>query len=154
MMNIVCPAFTDGQSIPAIYTCKSRNINPPLMFTGVSRKAKSLFFLLEDVDATPIPWVHWLVYNISPSSAGILEASVPAGSVEGLANGGTPGYEGPCPIYFSGIHHYLFRLYALDVQITPSRNLDKREILSLSDGHILETAVLVGTVMGEKADTI
>lgn len=52
---------------------------------------------MEDCDATPVPWVHWLVFNIPPDTTTVSAGSIPAGGTEGIANGGTHGYEGPCP---------------------------------------------------------
>lgn len=56
------------------------------------------------------------------------------------------GYDGPCPPWNDArIHHYLFRLYALDLPRLP---LDARftgpQALAALHGHILDEAQLVG----------
>jgi len=56
------------------------------------------------------------------------------------------GYDGPCPPWNDlRIHHYIFRLYALDV---PSLDLGPRftgaQARAALQGHILDEAQLVG----------
>ena len=38
---------------------------------------------------------------------------MPKGAVQGKADLGRAGYLGPCPDQGSGVHHYVFTLYAL-----------------------------------------
>ena len=57
------------------------------------------------------------------------------------------GYDGPCPPWNDSIlHHYHFRLYALDVD---SLGLEGRfggpEALAAMEGHILDQTEVVGT---------
>jgi Raf kinase inhibitor-like YbhB/YbcL family protein len=149
-MKITSPAFQNNTIVPVKYTCKGPNINPPFEIAEVSTEAKSLVFTVEDINATPIPWVHWLLFNIPPSTARIEEGTVPSNSIEGYANGGTPGYEGPCPIYFNGEHKYQFTLYALDIVLNIASTSTKDIVMKEMDGHVLEKAELIGLAEGEK----
>ena len=115
-MKITSPAFHPGDEMPLPYTCLGPNINPPLNFEDVPQDAQSLVLIFEDVDATPKPWTHWLLFNLPPDAA-VAEDAVPAGATEGLANNHSFGYEGPCPKYFNGTHRYWFRLYALSKKL-------------------------------------
>ncbi len=140
-MQLTSPVFRNNEYIPKKYTCEGLNVNPPLDFKDIPAETKSLVLLVEDPDATAKPWVHWLVYNIPPSAEGFVENAIPVGAIEGICNGGTMGYEGPCP---DGSHQYLFKLYALDTRLYISKNGDRREVLSEMAGHVLAEAVLRG----------
>lgn len=150
-MTITSPAFVSHQAVPIDYTCQGANVNPPLLLGGVPPGAKSLVLIVEDVDARPKPWVHWLVLDIPPSVLEIAQNTVPAGSHEGLANGGTPGYEGPCPKYFSGLHHYHFNLYALDRRLGLAATANRSQVDAAMQEHIVARATLVGLCEGTLA---
>ena len=149
-MKLRSPKFADNETIPQKYTCKGENINPPLVIGDLPKGTKSLVLVIEDIDAEPEPWVHWMVFNISPTLYKIEEGKIPQGAVEGLANNKTHGYEGPCPKYFSGTHHYRFTLYAIDRVLEISSESDLQVVRDAAAGHILESAELVGTAEGEK----
>jgi Raf kinase inhibitor-like YbhB/YbcL family protein len=146
-MRITSPAFGEGEHVPTPYTCNGPNTSPPLQFHDVPPDAASLVLILEDVDAPANPWVHWLVFNIPAAT----REFAPAGfsGTEGLANGGTFGYEGPCPKYFLGTHHYHFKLYALDKMLELSAEVDRVMVLGAMDGHVLADATLIGLAEGD-----
>lgn len=61
--------------------------------------------------------------------------------------GGTyKGYDGPCPPWNDSIiHHYVFTLYALDVEsLGLDADFTAADVESAIDGHILDTARLTG----------
>jgi Raf kinase inhibitor-like YbhB/YbcL family protein len=150
-MRITSPLFANNQYVPVNHTCKGPNTNPPLEFHEIPAGTKSLVLMIEDVDAPSKPWVHWLVFNIPPTSTRCERGQIPDGSTEGLCNGGTFGYEGPCPKYFQGTHHYLFRLYALDTLLDLPAESDRKAILPAMESHILGEAQLIGLADGEAA---
>lgn len=141
-MKVSSPAFADNELIPKQYTCEGPNMNPPLLFEDVPEGTKSFVLIVEDPDAPNGTWVHWLVYDIPPTSMGVKENSLPQGGMEGLANGGTKGYEGPCPP--SGTHRYTFQLYALDTILQTAEVPDTKKVRELMERHILDKAELVG----------
>lgn len=147
-MKLTSPAFTDHEPVPVVYTCNGPNINPPLQISDVPDNARELVLTVIDTDAIPKPWIHWFVFNIPATVQDISEGTVPSGATEGLANGGTPGYEGPCPIYFTGTHHYEFTLYALhtplDLPETTTFDEAKTEIAK----YLLAEAKLTGIAKG------
>lgn len=152
-MQISSPVFNTNEMVPITNTCIGPNVNPPLEFTDVPSEAKSLVLLIEDTDAEPSPWVHWFVFNIPPTTTSVKQGEVPTGGVEGHANGGTPGYEGPCPKFFSGIHHYYFRLFALDTILDLPNTADKTMVEPAMQGHIIDKAVLIGLCEGPAVPT-
>lgn len=83
---------------------------------------KSLVLILDDPDAPAGTFTHWIVYNIPPVaggfSAGIPDKNVPDnGAQVGNNSAGSRGYYPPCPPIGS-THRYVFRLYAVDMDIT------------------------------------
>lgn len=140
---ILRSTFVNGQEIPKLNTCMDRNVNPPLFFDDVPEDAKSLVLIFEDIDAIPI-WTHWLLFNIPPTTKEIKEGSLPEGGVEGLANNHSFGYEGPCPKYFEGIHHYWFRLFALDIVLDLPAATERETVEEQMKDHVIAKAYLLG----------
>lgn len=147
-MQITSRAFKHNHHIPSLYTCKETNINPPLEFSHIPQNSASLVLVVSDLDATPQLWIHWFVFNIPPATTKIEENTIPEGATEGYANGGTPGYEGPCPKYFSGTHHYSFMLYALDAPLNVNKTATFWDCEEFIKQHTLEKAELIGIQEG------
>lgn len=146
-MKLTSPAFNHQGMIPAVYTCDSRDISPPLEWADVPDDAQSFSLIMEDPDAPAGTWVHWVVYNIPSSDSKLAEnipsdAVLPNGIHQGRNSWHQVGYGGPCPP--SGVHRYFFKLYALDCLLKNEPGLSKEELLVLIKGHILEETQLIG----------
>jgi Raf kinase inhibitor-like YbhB/YbcL family protein len=151
-MTITSTAFDDGGSIPAAYTCDGSNVSPPLAWANVPPRARSLALIVDDPDA-PDPaaprmtWVHWVLYNIPPSAAGIAKAAktadLPPGTTQGINDWNKTGYGGPCPPI--GRHRYFFKLYALDAMFATLRRATKAQLEHAMKDHVIAKAALVGT---------
>jgi len=151
-LTITSPLFSDGGGIPARYTCQGEDVSPPLRWEGVDDNARSLVLIVDDPDA-PDPkapkrtWVHWVLYNLPAASRGLDEAvppsGLPAGTEEGVNDWTRSGYGGPCPPI--GRHRYFFKLYALDTQLAFVHAPTKSDVLAAMEGHILQSAELIGT---------
>ena len=148
-MKISSTAFADNGEIPAVHTCEGRDVAPPLQFGGVPAGAKSLALIVDDPDA-PDPaapkmtWVHWVVYDLAPATAGLPEGgALPAGARDGLNDWKRIGYGGPCPPV--GRHRYFFKLYALDTTLSFAHPPVKHQLEQAMKGHVLAHAELVGT---------
>lgn len=141
----ILSVFNQDEAIPRHHTCLGPNLSPPLEFRDIPAGTASLVLIIEDIDASPKPWTHWLVFNIPPATTMVDEGEIPDGATEGLANNHTFGYEGPCPKYFTGTHHYWFRLYALDLVLDLPPESEREEVEEKMKGHIIEEAVLTGS---------
>ena len=143
-MQIKSSAFANGASIPAKYTCDAQNPpNPPLEFSGVPAKAKSLVLIMEDDDVPKslMPtgiFVHWIVPDIATSSKGFAEGKGPAG----MNGTGKTGYIGPCPP--DREHRYFFDLYALDVPVGNAKITDRKSFEDSMKSHIVGKAEYMG----------
>ena len=152
-MFITSSAFQHNTSVPTPHTCMGENISPPFQFGDLPAETRSLVLIVEDRDATPNPWIHWLVFNIPATTTSVSAGHIPDGGTEGIANGGTHGYEGPCPKYFSGTHHYHFQLYALDIVLDLAASADKSQVAASMQNHIIDSTTLVGLCEGTKTET-
>ena len=141
-MEIKSEAFNNGDRIPKKYTCEGPNISPPLQFSNIPEGTKSLVLMIEDPDAEAKPWVHWMVFNIPPDAKGFEEDSIATGARQGLCNGNTLGYEGPCPP--ENEHTYVFKLYAVDKMLPANPTPDRKKVLEQIQGHTIVEAVLEG----------
>ena len=155
-LKISTDAFNPNGPIPSKHTGEGDDVSPALAFSGVPDGAKSLAIICDDPDAPrPEPWVHWIIYNIPAGSESLpegvprdAEPASPAGTRQGINSwpAGNVGYRGPMPPPGHGVHHYHFRLYALDttLDVAPAK-ADKDTLLSAMKGHVLDEAEVVGT---------
>jgi hypothetical protein len=108
----------------------------------VPEGARSLALTVDDPDAPVGTFVHWLAWSIDPAAGGLGEGQ--AAPHEGRNGFGTGGYAGPCPPPGHGRHRYFFRLHALDAELDLEPGADRERLDRALDGHVLETAELVG----------
>jgi len=146
-------AFDAGQTIPRKQTADGKDVSPQLHWSNLPDGTKELALIVDDPDApSDEPWVHWVIYNIPAAESGLPESipnsptlsSAPAGANQGENSWGTTGYRGPAPPAGHGVHHYHFKLYALDASLPLKPGLIKEELLKAMAGHILAEGELVG----------
>jgi Raf kinase inhibitor-like YbhB/YbcL family protein len=141
-MQITSTAFSENTSIPSLYTCDAKGINPPLTFSDVPNDAKSLALIVDDPDAPMGTFVHWVVYNIPVTTTEVEEGNGIPGSETGKNGMGKEAFIGPCPP--NGQHRYFFKLYALDTTLSLDPGATKEDVEQAIQGHILSEAQLVG----------
>jgi Raf kinase inhibitor-like YbhB/YbcL family protein len=141
-LHITSPAFQNNGTIPRQYTCDGKDINPPLVIENVPKETQSIALVCDDPDASTGTWVHWVLWNIDPTTKEIAENAVPPGAVEGMNDFKRHTYGGPCPP--SGTHRYFFKVYALDTMIDISPNSTKTDLEKAMEGHILAEGQIIG----------
>jgi Raf kinase inhibitor-like YbhB/YbcL family protein len=139
-------SFADGARIPLKFTCNGAGISPDIQLPAPPAATKSFVLVVDDPDAWG--FVHWLVYNIPPDTRDIPEGAsshnaLPAGAVEGENSMDSTGYAPPCPPG-TNLHHYVFRLYALDTNLNLPAAQTKREVAEAVKGHILAEGFMTG----------
>lgn len=120
-----------------------------------------------------VDFFHWVLVDLPATLSGIAEGEfsqvvtprgkpgpqAPHGSRQGINNytdwfagdhdmrGDYYGYDGPCPPWNDEIiHHYVFTLYALDLEKLPLEGrFGGNEVRAAIQGHILAEASLSGT---------
>jgi Raf kinase inhibitor-like YbhB/YbcL family protein len=152
-ITISSSAFSHNEPVPRKHSGDGEDVSPALAWSDVPAEAKELALIMDDPDApTPQPWVHWVIYKISPTFTELPEAiaetqtlAVPEGALQGKNSWGTLGYRGPAPPQGHGVHHYHFKLYALDTELDVQPGLNKDQLLRKMQGHIVAEGELIGT---------
>ncbi|HET9850838.1 MAG TPA: YbhB/YbcL family Raf kinase inhibitor-like protein [Candidatus Saccharimonadales bacterium] len=143
-LRLTSTAFREGQTIPEQYTCKGQNINPPLNIVNPPAGTQGFAIIMHDPDAPVGDYLHWLIWDIPPSTEGINANSSPVGAVAGYNQSDSQGYMGPCPPAGSGTHRYQFELYALDTTLGLERSANREKLEAAMSGHILDQTTLTG----------
>src|SRR5579872_2458569 len=144
-IRIASTAFEPHQPIPKKHTGEGPDVSPPLAWSGVPGTTKEMALICDDPDApTPEPWVHWILYKLSPTLSGLKEGDK-GGGAEGINSFEKIGYGGPMPPRGHGLHHYHFKLYALDQPVGAGAGLSKDQLLAAIQGHVLAQGELIGT---------
>lgn len=151
-MELKSSAFENGAVIPERHACRGTDISPSLSWSGAPKGTKSFALIMDDPDAPPGVWVHWVVYAIPPTATRLPEevphiAVLPDGTKQGVSGGVSRfselGYGGPCPPP-GPAHRYVFKIYALDVKLGLPPKATKFQVEEAMKGHILARGELVG----------
>jgi hypothetical protein len=149
-LQLTSPAFSNNGMIPEKYTCDGENVSPRLDWTGAPASTKSFALLVEDPDALGKTWVHWLLFNISPTMSYLPENVITGDFMSGATDfHGAQNYGGPCPP--SGTHRYIFTFFALDTMFDLiQEGADKSKFLNMIHDHVLDKATLIGKYRSKK----
>jgi Raf kinase inhibitor-like YbhB/YbcL family protein len=141
--RVSSPAFAPHTAIPAEYSRRGGNQSPPLAFTAIPARTKSLALVMDDPDAPTGDWIHWLVANIPPNTAKLVAGKLPAGAVVGANSWSAARYDGPQPP--AGTHRYMIRVYALDAPLALKSGFTQDQLADAMKGHVLAQSQLEGT---------
>ncbi len=142
--------FKNGGFIPQRFTKYGENISPQLSWSNVPPSTQS--FVISCVDTNPVAnnWVHWMIINlpanISYIDQGASGGSLPIGAKELGNSFGHIGYGGPKPPNKTGVHNYVFTIYALNVKNlnVSKRYIPAKKLTILLRGKVIRKAVLIG----------
>ncbi len=143
--EIKSKAFPNKGKIPAVYTCRGRDISFPLRWRGVPTGTQSLTLIISDPDAPGGTWYHWALYNLPrrlkrlPKDGNNFVRKEDAA----LNSWHKQKYRGPCPP--SGTHRYIVRLYALDTSFYFTKPPSAAELIKAMRHHVIASTELVGT---------
>lgn len=153
MWTLKSSAFDSGAKIPKHHTGDGDDQSPALSWSAPPAGTKQLALVVDDPDAPSAePWVHWVLYGI-PANLQELPAGIPParsianlpGVLQGKNSWGSIGWRGPAPPRGHGVHHYHFKLYALDTSLPEKAGFEKRQLLEAMKGHVVAETELVGT---------
>ena len=158
--TLTTTAFANGGVIPVKYTGNGSNVSPAFSWTGVPAGTKSLALVCsDDVNGTPEnpqdDYIHWVIYNISPTATGLSEniaktASVSAGilpsgtAAQGKNSAATIGYIGPNPPA-GPAHTYNFGVLALDLDPTLTPGMELMMFVMSINGKMISQTIYSGT---------
>ena len=148
-LHLTTTAFAEGQPIPEKHAFENKDLSPALQWSGVPPAAQSLALICDDPDAPMGTWVHWVIYDLPPATAGLAEGvakspELASGAKQGVNDYKKIGYGGPCPPPGKP-HRYYFKLYALDAMTGLKSGATKKDLLKAMAGHILAEGQLMGT---------
>jgi Raf kinase inhibitor-like YbhB/YbcL family protein len=150
-------SITEGKRIPDKFTCKGIDVSPELSWDPAPKGTQEIALIMDDPDAPVGTWTHWTVYGISPEKTSFpenVEKTLEAksiGALHGITSYGKskPGYYGPCPPP-GKVHHYHFKLYALDKKTGLPAGASLAQLEAAIKGHTIAEAKLMGTYSREK----
>lgn len=148
-LALTSPSFLNDGALPKPFTCDAVGISPALSISGVPKDTQSLVVLMDDPDAVGGTWVHWLAFNIPPTTRSIPEGTEPPGR-PGKNSWGTVGYGAACPPAGTGEHRYFFHLYALNRALSLAAGSSAGEVRTAMNHIILAEATLVARYKREK----
>jgi len=153
-LTVSSTAFAHGGAIPALYSSYDQNASPPLRWTAGPSGTQSYAILVEDPDAgtTPLPVVHWVVWNIPAAITALREGLESMDRLEdpmGLRQGpntaaGSVGYKGPRPPEGDPPHHYHFEVFASDQMLDLRAGANREDLVKAMHGHVLAKGELIG----------
>lgn len=139
-------AFRNGEPIPDRHVRDGENLSPPLRWRDAPPGTRSFALVAEDPDAPRGTFRHWAVYNIDGARTELPEGATAESRGHGVNDFGNAHYDGPQPPKGHGVHHYHFRLMALDVEtLDLPPKADVEAVAAAARPHVLAEAELVGT---------
>jgi Raf kinase inhibitor-like YbhB/YbcL family protein len=143
-LSLTSDAFQNGQAIPTQFTCDGADQPPSLKWGEPPAGTRSFALVVDDPDAPSGTFRHWGVFDIPPSARSIGGGERIGTEVNN--DFGKPGYGGPCPPKGHGVHHYHFKLFALDTdKLGLPANAKIADIESAAGQHAIGEGELVGT---------
>jgi hypothetical protein len=143
-MSISSPAFSEGGTIPAAYTCDGADTSPPLQWGEVPDGAAALFlFVLDETSNGSEGGIRWVVGDIDPHSRAVQAGKLPAGGIVGRNTAGKAAYGGICPP--SGRAHLItVVLYALHKRLSLRTGFVPQNAERQFPGNTFESAETYG----------
>ena len=141
------PAFEQGGTIPREFTADGSNVSPALRWDDVPYGPKRIALVCADPDAPSGMFVHWVMFNIDPSTSQ-LPRGVPAsakladGTLQGRNDFGKIGYGGPDPPK-GPAHRYFFKIYALDAVLDLDPGCSHAQLMQAMIGHVFAEGELM-----------
>lgn len=146
-LDLTSPAFGQGSTLPAKYTCSGEGISPPLEWADIPEGTESFILICLDPDAPSGMFSHWVVFNLPPSENSLdegqpSEENLASGALQGVNDYGDIGYGAPCPPA-GPAHRYFFRLYAVDSMLDLQAGASRQEVMDRIQNHTLGSSELM-----------
>ncbi|MES2830537.1 MAG: YbhB/YbcL family Raf kinase inhibitor-like protein [Pseudomonadota bacterium] len=150
-LTVRSTSFKVGAPLPARLSEYADGVSPALTWDAVPG-AKSYAVIMEDPDAEPKPFVHWLAWNIPGNVTSLPEGlqeqarlTEPEGVLQGSNTRGTVGYYGPRPPPGDKAHRYHIQVLALDLMPNVPFGSQREQLMTAIKGHVLAKGELVGS---------
>ncbi|CDK24907.1 unnamed protein product [Kuraishia capsulata CBS 1993] len=139
------------------------NSSPPLSIKNVPAEAKSLVWVMQDIDVPlPIKGTHFIAYGINPKTSEYSKGWFSTESEPeqkgllkwGWGAGNRIGYFGPGPPPGHGDHQYFFEAYAINEEaterlekehdISAGKRVNLDQLMNIMHGNVLSMGYLKG----------
>ena len=152
--KLTSESFKNNSRIPAKFANyameNGENISPQLSWDNPPQEVKS--YAIVCIDTSPIAnnWIHWAVFNIPSNVTSLSEgascSNMPDGATELINSFVRKGYGGPQPPDNTGVHTYLFTIYALNTTKIASakKMITYNDLKNLLLGKVIAEAALSG----------
>jgi Raf kinase inhibitor-like YbhB/YbcL family protein len=141
-IRVTSTSFAAGGTIPTRFTCDGEGDSPQLSWSGVPARAKDLALVVDDPTAGH--FVHWSVLDIAPSVRSVRADEEPEGGTETKNSAGDDGWAPPCPPGGSGVHEYVFAVYATDAPLGLGEDASPDEVRTALADHAIARGLLTG----------
>lgn len=129
-LSVSSPPIESDGALPVRFTCDGAGNSPPFVVESVPEPTAGLGVVAEYDRGGILEPVFWTLWNVPPSTERI-PAGLPrvgtidslGGARQGRPDGGTVGYEPPCPPAGQTDTHR-FQVYALDSQLAAEAGTD------------------------------
>ncbi len=148
-IELTSSSFAHGEEMSSRHAYHNENLSPPLEWSGIPENTRSLAIICDDPNAPVGDWVHWVLYDLPPTTTRLPEGvptieELPEEGKQGKNDFGEIGYGGPWPPPGPS-HRYFFRLYALNIEPDLAPAATREELLRAVEGHIVAEGELMGT---------
>jgi Raf kinase inhibitor-like YbhB/YbcL family protein len=143
---VTSPQIQAGAPIPPQYTCDGTGIMPPLAWTAPPDGTAGLVVIVDDPDAPGGVFTHLVAWNARPDSREIAEGAALStiGATVGRNGFGKIGWTGPCPPRGT-LHHYRFRVVAIDKALTLSEGAARGDVDTALAGRVIGDGTMTAT---------
>lgn len=149
---VTSSAFENDDTMPSSveandFGCTGANKPPKLAWDGAPLYTKSYAISVYDPDALKgTGFWHYLAYDIPAKVKKAKNLNkLPAPAIIAKNDNDKREFTGPCPPVGSGKHHYIFTIYALDVEkLDISESAPTKKIVDMIQNHVIDTAKVIG----------
>ena len=138
-------AFTNGGTLPVVYTCDGAGHSPPLAWTGVPQGTTEFAVTMTTLARDGLKW-NWVLFHVPGSVRSLAEQSAGVGTNGITSDGPALAYSPPCS-QGPGPMMYTFTVYALSA--SPTLPAQARQVT----GAVLEGAIAAIT-LGRASATV
>ena len=144
--SLMSDDFKANDKLPKSTSCDGDGKSPELHWTTPKNAdAKSYALIVDDPDAPKGTYTHWVLFDI-PSGTSKLPGGATNIGVSGTNSGDKTGWAAACPPKGDKMHHYHFRLFALDVdKLGQKQGAARNDVENAMKTHVREQTELIGT---------
>jgi Raf kinase inhibitor-like YbhB/YbcL family protein len=144
-LELTSPEFKPGEALPKSASCDGESKSPALDWKPSASGAKSFALIVDDPDAPGGTFTHWVLFDVPPATRALPHGADAVG-VSGRNGFDKNGYGAACPPKGHGVHHYHFKLFALDTEkLGTKAGAERKQVEAAMNGHIVGRGELIGT---------